>query len=53
MEIFCQTIHKFIIAGCVLFLFPVDTLATTYQVTQISLPNAKEDLALLALTVAK
>jgi len=36
MKFFCQTIHKFFIAGSVLFLFPVDTLATTYQVTQIA-----------------
>ena len=36
MKFFCQTIHKFIIAGCVLFLFPVDILATTYQVTQVA-----------------
>jgi len=36
MKFFCQTIRKFIIAVCVLFLFPVDTLATTYQVTQIA-----------------
>ena len=36
MKFFCQTIRKFIIAVCVLFLFPVDALATTYQVTQIA-----------------
>ncbi len=36
MKFFCQTIHKFIITGCVLFLFPVDILATTYQVTQVA-----------------
>jgi len=36
MKFFCQTIRKFIIAVCVLFLFPVETLATTYQVTQIA-----------------
>jgi len=36
MKFFCQTIHKIIIAVCVLFLFPVDALATTYQVTQVA-----------------
>ncbi len=36
MKFFFQTIHKFFIAGCVIFLFPFDTLATTYQVTQIA-----------------
>ena len=36
MKFFCQTIRKFIIAWCVLFLFPVDALATTYQVTQVA-----------------
>ena len=36
MNFFCQTIQKFFITGCVLFLFPVDTLATTYQVTQVA-----------------
>lgn len=36
MKFYCQTIHKFFIAGCVLFLFPVEALATTYQVTQIA-----------------
>ena len=36
MKFFCQTIRKFIISVCVLFLFPVDILATTYQVTQIA-----------------
>lgn len=36
MKSFCQTIHKFFIAGSVFFLFPVDILATTYQVTQIA-----------------
>jgi len=36
MKFFCQTIRKFIIAVCVLFLFPVDALATTYQVTQVA-----------------
>lgn len=36
MKFFFQTIRIFIIAGCVLFLFPVDILATTYQVTQVA-----------------
>jgi len=36
MKFFCQTIRKFIIAGCVLFIFPIDILATTYQVTQVT-----------------
>jgi len=36
MNFFCHTIRKFIIAVCVLFLFPIETLATTYQVTQIA-----------------
>ena len=36
MKFFCQTIRKFIIAVCVLFLFPVDALATTYHVTQVA-----------------
>jgi len=36
MKFFCQTIHKIIIAVCVLFLFPVDALATTYQVTKVA-----------------
>jgi len=36
MKFFCQTIHRFIIAGCALFLFPVDILAATYQVTQVA-----------------
>jgi len=36
MNFFCQTIRKFIIAVCVLFLFYVDALVTTYQVTQVS-----------------
>ena len=36
MKFFCQTIHRFIIAGCMLFLFPVDILAATYQVTQVA-----------------
>jgi len=36
MNFFCQTIRKFIIAACVLFLFPIDALATTYQVTQVA-----------------
>ena len=36
MKFFCQTIRKFMIAVCVLFLFPIDALATTYQVTQVS-----------------
>jgi len=36
MNFYCQTIHKFFIAGCVFFLFPVDVLATTYQVTQVA-----------------
>ena len=36
MKFFCQTIRKFIIVGCALFLFPVDALATTYQVTQVA-----------------
>jgi len=35
MKFFCQTIRKFIIVGC-FFLFPVDALATTYQVTQVA-----------------
>ena len=35
MKFFCQTIRKFIIVGC-FFLFPVDVLATTYQVTQVA-----------------
>ena len=36
MKFFCQTIHRFIIAGCALFLFPVDILATTYKITQVA-----------------
>ena len=36
MKLFCQTIHRFIIAGCALFLLPVDILAATYQVTQVA-----------------
>jgi len=36
MKFFCQTIHRFIIAGCALFLFPVEILAATYQVTQVA-----------------
>ena len=36
MKFFCQTIHRFIIAVCALFLFPVDILAATYQVTQVA-----------------
>ena len=36
MKFFCQTIHRFIIAGCMLFLFPFDILAATYQVTQVA-----------------
>ncbi len=36
MKLFCQIIHRFIIAGCALFLFPVDILAATYQVTQVA-----------------
>ena len=36
MKFFCQTIHRFIIAGCALFLLPVDILAATYQVTQVA-----------------
>ena len=36
MKFFCQTIHRYIIAGCALFLFPVDILAATYQVTQVA-----------------
>ena len=36
MKFYCQTIHRFIIAGCALFLFPVDILAATYQVTQVA-----------------
>ena len=36
MKFFCQTIHRFIIAGCALFLFPVDILAATYQITQVA-----------------
>jgi len=36
MNFFFQTIRKFIIAVCVLSLFPVDALATTYQVTQVA-----------------
>ena len=36
MKFYCQTIHRFIIAGCMLFLFPVDILAATYQVTQVA-----------------
>ena len=35
MKFLCQKIHKLIIAGCALFLFPIDILATTYQVTQV------------------
>ena len=35
MKFFCQKIHKLIIAGCALFLFPIDILATTYQVIQV------------------
>ena len=35
MKFFCQTIHRFIITVCLFFLFPVDILATTYQVTQV------------------
>jgi len=37
MKFFCQTIHRFIIAVCALFLFPVDILAATYQVTQVAM----------------
>jgi len=36
MKLFCQIIHRFIIAGCALFLFPADILAATYQVTQVA-----------------
>jgi len=36
MKFFCQIIHKFFIAWCVIFLFPFDALATTYQVAQIA-----------------
>ena len=36
MKFYCQTIHRFIISGCALFLFPVDILAATYQVTQVA-----------------
>ena len=36
MKFFCQTINRFIIAGCMLFLFPFDILAATYQVTQVA-----------------
>ena len=36
MKFFCQTIHRFIIVGCALFLFPVEILAATYQVTQVA-----------------
>ena len=36
MKFFCQTIHRFIIAVCALFLFPVDIFAATYQVTQVA-----------------
>ena len=36
MKFYCQTIHRFIIAACALFLFPVDILAATYQVTQVA-----------------
>ena len=36
MKFFCQTIHRFIIACCALFLFPIDILAATYQVTQVA-----------------
>ena len=35
MKFFCQRFQNFFIAGCVFFLFPVDSLATAYQVTQI------------------
>ena len=35
MKFFCQRFQIFFIAGCVFFLFPVDSLATAYQVTQI------------------
>ena len=36
MKFFCQKIHKILIAVCALFLFPVDILAATYQVTQVA-----------------
>jgi glucose/arabinose dehydrogenase len=36
MKFLCQKIHKLIIAGYALFLFPIDILATTYQVTQVA-----------------
>ena len=36
MKFFFQAIRKFVIVVCVLFLFPVDALATTYQVTQVA-----------------
>ena len=36
MKFFFQIIHKLIISGCVLFIFPVDIFAATYQVTQVA-----------------
>jgi len=36
MKFFSQIIHKLIISGCVLFIFPVDIFAATYQVTQVA-----------------
>ena len=36
MKFFCQKIHKILIAVCALFLFPVDILAATYQITKIA-----------------
>ena len=36
MKFFSQIIQKLIISGCVLFIFPVDIFAATYQVTQVA-----------------
>ena len=36
MKFFCQKIHKILIAVFALFLFPIDALATTYQITKIA-----------------
>ena len=36
MKFFSQIIHKLIISGCVLFIFPFDTFAATYQVIQVA-----------------
>ena len=36
MKFFCQTFNRFIIISCALFLFPVEILGATYQVTQVA-----------------